>query len=295
MGLAANKRGGGAMIMSKRIFWGIGIVIVGVLLLAANFGYIRPFSVWGLWPVFILVPAAKFALQGVDIDVDVATGKTRHSTRFRPSIGYRLIALWVVVGAAAELLNNVHLFPYDWGDIAYWTLPLLLVGIGLALMLRPHDRMWRWSQSEKVRNAASGTSVLVGDLRFGSRPWVFKSPMLISLGIAGDVDVDLTTAQFSPGDNYLALKAWAGEFTVRVPDNIEVVVEAHCSAGQLRVFDEERDGVSCDLKVTRPARVAASGYASAAGDGVYCCEPNDTEPVRLFIGASLTFGDVRIR
>jgi len=282
--------------MSRRLWWGLGILVVGVLLLAANLGYIRPFSVWGLWPIFLLWPALKFVFQGMTFNLDVELVTVRRRVQVVPSLGYRLIALWVAIGAGAQLLHNVNLIRYDWGDVTYWTLPLLLVGIGLALMLRPRDHMWRWTHGDKMRDQASGTSVFVGDLRFGSRPWVFKSPMAISLW-AGDVDVDLTTAQFAPGDNFLALHAWAGEFNVRVPESIEVTVEAHCSAGQLQVFDERRDGIGCDLKSTRPARVPSNGYGGISGVGTGAetgTEPS-VEKTRLFVGANLTFGDVRVR
>lgn len=283
--------------MSKRLFWGFGILVVGFLLLAANLGYIRPFSVWGLWPVFLLWPSLKFVITGYNINLEVDISKRRR-VQVVPSVGYRLIALWVAIGSGAQLLHNVNIIPYDWGDVIYWTLPLLLVGVGLALILRPKDAMWRWSQGDRVRGAQSGASVLVGDMRYGSRPWVFKSPMRVSIW-AGDVDIDLTTAQFSPGDNFLALHAWAGEFTVRVPDNMEVSVEAHVSAGELEVFDERRDGLGCDLKAVRAARAAAAADSFSAAQGGSCGEGDSSDPTaqlcRLFIGANLTFGDVRIR
>jgi len=259
--------------MSRRMWWGVAVVVVGLLLLAANFGYIAPFSVWGLWPILLILPSAKFAAGGMTIVVRSDRGRVR--AQAATGVGYRLVALWVALGAGAQLLRNINLIPWDWGDVAYGTLPLLLVGIGLALMLRPRDGLWHWSQKERMGRAASGTSVIVGDLRFGARPWVFKSPMSVSLW-AGDVGVDLTTAQFTPGDNFLALHGWAGDLDVRVPDGIEVVVEAHCGAGQLRVFGERRDGLGCDLKATR-----------AATDGA--------DPIRLFIGADLTFGEITVR
>ncbi len=272
---------------TRNAWWGLTLLLVGALLLAANLGYIAPFSVWDLWPILLLWPALKVAFRGISFSVEVDRGRNRHRWAIMPSLGYRLVALWVAAGAGAQLLHNLSVVRFDWGDVAYWTLPLLLVGIGLDLILRPRRRTWRWAHREELRHTASGTNAFVGDLRFGSRPWVFKSPMSVNLW-AGDVDIDLTTAQFQPGDNYLALHAWAGEFCVRVPENMEVSVEAHCAAGQLQVFDERRDGISCDLRVTRPAAGLAAGRAAGPAAG-------EAAPARLFIGVDLTFGDVRVR
>jgi hypothetical protein len=257
--------------MSRRMWWGVAIVVVGFLLLGANFGLIAPFSIWGLWPIFVIVPAMKFAGGHATFTVQSDRGRVR--VRTSTNLGYQLVAAWIALGAAAQLLHNVHLTVWDWGDVFHWTAPVLLVGVGTILILYSRRRPWR--HGNDVAGRGAGTSIFVGDLCYGARPWLFKSPMSLNLW-AGDVEIDLTTAQFAPGDNYLSLHGWAGDFDLRVPDNIEVTVEAHCGAGQARVFDEHRDGLGCDLKVTR----AATG---------------GTEAVRLFIDAGLSFGNIKVR
>ena len=300
--------------MFRRSGWGLILVVIGLLLLAANLGYIPPFSVWDLWPLLILWPALKLTFGRVSVEVHadarvrgtearVRGTDARHEFRFRPPLGLRLVGLWLAVGSGTQLFHNVHLLRYDWGSVFYWTAPLLLVGLGLALMARPGGSLWRWSpwsppnRAKEFGRPASGASVIAGDLRFGSRPWVFRSPMVVSLW-AGDVDVDLTTARLAPGDNYLAMRAWAGEFTVRVPDDVEVTVEAHCGAGELEVFDERREGIGCDLRITRPARIPAGAEPPEGPSGAPVQPPVQApaQPAaRLFIAAALTFGDVRVK
>jgi predicted membrane protein len=319
--------------MGRNMFWGLALLLVGLLLLASNLGYVEPFSVWGLWPILIIVPTLKFMVGDSYVGIGRHRGN-RIRIRIGRSLGARIIALWVLVGAGAQLLHNIGLIPYNWGHVSYWTLPILLVGIGVAIMVHPKRRTWEWTQAgfdkaafkasfyknggpipkppfsktggscEPSFSEADGSNVssFVGDLRFGARPWVFKSPMNLKLW-AGDIDMDLTTAQFSPGDNFLTVKAWAGDLDIRVPHDIEVFVEARCGGGDLRVFDQYREGMGVDLKAHRPARAAArEDWTYGAADADQDAEAEkDTGPsaaaevTRLFIGIDMSFGKVTVR
>lgn len=278
--------------MTRRIFWGTGLLVVGLLLLASNLGYIGTFSVWSLWPLLIIWPALRLLTRR--LFVTVTRGSRTRRLFVGRNLGFRLVVLWVLAGATAQLLNNLGLIAYDWGSVAYWSLPILLVGLGLAVMLRPRrSRRW-WLHEEWVKTGSSpgGVSSFVGDLHYGSRPWVFKSPMTIDL-FAGDTDLDLSTAQFSPGDNYLYVTMWAGELDIRAPEGIDVDVQASCSAGELRVFEELRSGLGLELHAGRPAglgRGARVDGAPGTGDA-----DGTAAPPRLFIIVDMTFGSMRVR
>lgn len=262
--------------MAERLIWGLVLVVVGLLLLAANFGYIPPFSVWDLWPVLVLVPALRLTFAGIGRAWMTLEGR-RRSFRVPVRFGVRLVGLWLAAGATAELLSNVGLSRYGWGAVASWTLPLLLVALGLEVIARSGGATPRWSHGRVLREpSARKVSGFVGDLRFGARPWTFRSPMRIELW-AGDVDVDLTTAGLPTGDSYLSVRVWAGEISVRVPDDVEVHVEAYCSVGKVNVLGVTREGYDLAVKESRPA-----------------LRPGDAER-RLFIGVQATMGDVCVR
>ncbi|MEW6032647.1 MAG: cell wall-active antibiotics response protein [Bacillota bacterium] len=282
----------------RSAFWGLALLLAGLLLLAANLGHIPEFNVWGLWPILVMWPAAKLAFGRLFVTVRSPSRPLR--VRIGRSLGVRLVALWVLAGATAQLLFNLSLSSYTWGDVSYWTLPLLLIGLGALLLFRPRRRVWRWSEwvengrsgrartwpsAEEPPGEPSNISSFVGDLRFGSRPWVFKSPMNIQLW-AGDIDLDLTTAEFAPGDNYLTIRAWAGDLDVRAPRDMEVIVEAHCGAGDMRIFDEHRSGMDLNIRVRRRPEGRAGDDSTPSGDA-------DSRG-RLFIGIDMSFGEVRV-
>ncbi|MCL6580821.1 MAG: cell wall-active antibiotics response protein [Firmicutes bacterium] len=299
--------------MSSRLYWGAALVLIGLLLLASNVGLLAPFSVWGLWPILVIWPATKIALglRVVSIGSDWAHGVFR----VHPRPITRLVAAWVALGATAELLNNVGLIRYDWGDFTYWTLPALLVAVGVVLVVR-RDRVccgWvgRW-RSVKDWNGGN-VSAFAGEIRYGHRPWDFKSPCNISVW-AGDIDLDLSTARFQPGTNRLHVNAWAADVDIRAPEGIEVYVQANCAAGELEVFDQHRSGLGLALSGRRrPLRGA--GLEDIApergGDGesereaapVGSTEPGEAagaggatvdQPPKLYIHVNLVFGDVRV-
>jgi len=283
--------------MSGRFFWGSALVVIGLALLAANLGYIEAFNLWGLWPILILWPALRFLTRGAFVTVGGA--RRWVGLRVGPSLITRLVALWVAAGAAAQLLYNLGLIAWDWGDVAYWSLPVLLVLVGVVWMARPRRRSWAWNCSEVDVDAEGGSvSSFVGDLSYGRRPWEFKSPVTVDLW-AGDIDIDLTTARFSPGDNHLYVSAWAGDVDIEAPEGIDVKVRVHCGAGHARVFGRHRDGLGINLTATRPAREVCGGGddtpEGGAGAGATEGDAATPEPPRLHIDIDLTFGDVTVR
>ncbi len=297
---------------ARRIFWGSALVLVGLLLLASNLGYLQPFSFWGLWPILIIWPALRVVFGRSYVTVGLNNRRQRVWTG--AGLGTRVVALWILAGATAELLHNLHLIDYGWGFMAYWTLPILLVGLGLAILARPRHfgRHWCWcgGRAPHWTDAdweGGSVSSFAGDLRLGRCPWDFKSPMKVDLW-AGDIDLDLSTARFEPGDNHLYVSAWAADVDIKAPEGIEVKAEASCSAGQITIFGRERSGLGVANQAVRPARDGreadwaaeeegrgASKAGSAAGEGVATGGDPATGQPRLFIHVDLTFGDVDIR
>lgn len=289
---------------ARRLYWGGALLLVGLLLLASNFGYLEPFSVWGLWPILIIWPAIGL-IFGRSYVAIVDNGR-RERIRVGRGLGVRLVALWVLAGAGAQLLTNLGLITYDWGDAAYWTLPVLLVGLGIAILARPKSSCW-WRGSRRFRHDGvegreGSISSFAGEIRLGRHPWDFQTPMRVDVW-AGDIDIDLTTARFAPGANTLYVAAWAADVDIIAPEGIDVVASASCTAGEIEIFGRQRDGLAIDAGATRRAgdRFGAETVGeTAAQDAAKAAESSadaarSGEAPKLYIIVDLTFGDVRIR
>lgn len=276
--------------MSRRVFWGTALLAIGVALIASNLGYLRPFSLWDLWPILIIWPAARLVIGGLHFVI--VDGRRMRKMNWGPDYGLRLIVLWVLVGAVAQLLENLHLTTWGWGEVAIWTFPVMLVLLGVVVLSRPRRGRWTcfsrhdWTEGD-IEDEEARVSSLVGDIRWGSRPWDFKNPTRVRL-FAGDFDMDLTTARFQPGDNHLEVRAWAGQVDILAPEGIAVDVNARCSAGQIRVFGQSREGVGAEVSARRAAAGGSSATNEANGGDA-------TRPPRLFIDIDMTFGEVRVR
>jgi lia operon protein LiaF len=285
--------------MTKRMFWGSALLLIGIVLLASNLGYLAPFSFWGLWPLLIIWPVLRIVFGRVFLVV--GDRRPRDRIWIGGSLGLRLIALWILAGAAAELLHNLTRLPYDWGFVAYWTLPALLVGVGIILLLRPRSRIWTFARRRHdCGEGCDNVSSLIGEIDIGRRPWDFQSPMRLDLWI-GDINVDLTTARLKPGLNYLYVTAWAGDVDIQAPDGIEVTAEAEVGAGQVDVFRQQRHGMGVGTKAARSAdgmvsRGAPAPTPKTAPEITPEATPEtETETTKLYIKVDLTFGDVRIK
>jgi Cell wall-active antibiotics response 4TMS YvqF len=63
----------------------------------------------------------------------------------------------------------------------------------------------------------------------------------------GEMTIDLTTLEFSPGTTRVDASVGMGELRVRVPDNIVVQAHATAGAGQVVLFGEESNGIDAEL------------------------------------------------
>lgn len=75
--------------------------------------------------------------------------------------------------------------------------------------------------------------------------------------LMGTLEVDLTDVRLGPGTTELDLTTVLGEVVVRVPDDVEVSVDADVGGGTATVFDVTREGLSVDNDQ------ATDGYATA--------------------------------
>ncbi len=243
--------------MMKRTFWGIALIALGVLALlqgmgAYNFGL-------SFWP-------AVLTLIGLSI------AWSSFSRRRGPQWFGLALGLWLGSMGLFDILNDAGLTMISGGDIARNGWPILLIAIGVSVVFgrspmivisgRHRDR---WSDGD-IR------AQMVGDLRYGRDPWILEKDMNLD-NTVGDVKVDLTTADITPGTHRINVSQFVGETVIKVPDNVTVRATAEAGVGEIEVLGDRRSGVSLHLE--REIVVPGS-------------------PVELIIDAQLRVGSLRV-
>lgn len=218
------------MIVMKHKIWGLILLTLGVLVLLQVTGvYDLGLS---FWPVVLLLLGITILWESI-------------SHKFISWVPLAL-GLWVGGIGLFGILSKAGASTLSGSDIARFGWPLILVAIGLSILLGERTcflgrRIWGkgygeegWDSCNRMRH--------IGDLYHGRSPWVLDKDYNFHHGI-GDVVVDLTTAQVMPGNYKIFIKAGIGEVTVRVPDGINVELDASVGLGELDVFGEQRSGI----------------------------------------------------
>lgn len=211
--------------MTKRIFWGTVFVALGVLYLIQEIGSIN----LGLsfWPVVGVLFGGILIWSGLR------------------RAGWMKLALGLWVGAIG-LLNILHRAEVVTGvsgaDVFAKGWPLILIAIGLSVMFG-RSFMFRFGNNHKGKYVYH----MVGDLRQGRGPWTLNKDLTMEHGV-GDTKLDLTTADIAEGVHHIRVTQAMGEVVIRVPDNVNAIVDAQVNIGNLQVFDDNRNGMSLALE-----------------------------------------------
>jgi hypothetical protein len=116
-------------------------------------------------------------------------------------------------------------------------------------------------------------SQIAGEIRFGDSPWVLEPLHLHNT--FGEIRLNLGTATIPDGETPVDISVFAGEVRVNVPEDLPVLVEAGVSAGEIRLFEQYKSGMTLhDLRHVDP------GFAGASR--------------RVAIRIRVTFGTVRV-
>ena len=149
-------------------------------------------------------------------------------------IGAVLVALGLL-----SLLSTV--FHIDFGALCW---PVLLIGIGVWLVLRP-----------RLTSPDSASEVLlIGDRRRRGE-WTVRNEEFW-LGV-GDVELDMTQAIIPPGETVLRVYAFVGDVDIFVPRAVGVAVQLNGF-----VIDSDVLGQDYDSFLT-PVSVESDNFASA--------------------------------
>jgi predicted membrane protein len=183
-----------------RIFWGILLVILGVLFLFDQMDKLDFGDLVGrYWPVI-------FILMGLSILL---------SNNFK-NIGS---GVFFILFGAFFLLLRLRVF-----DRAVWhyAWPLAIIAVGLWILFRP-----AWHRDKKKIPEPTGDDLNIGHVFSGSSRKVesqnFKGGK--AEVVFGSADIDLRSAKLSGGQARLELSAVFGSIEIRVPREWEVVLD----------------------------------------------------------------------
>lgn len=218
----------------KRTFWGIILVALGVAALLQGTG--AYYLGLAFWPVVLTLVGLSIAFESF---------VSRHGPRW---FGLAL-GLWLGAMGAFEILNNAGITPeIDGGRIASAGWPILLIAIGLSvifgkgMMIRFNGgghRRREWNPEFRHQ--------VVGDLRYGRSPWVLDKDLDLSNSV-GDLKLDLTTADITPGTHHITVSQFVGETVIKVPDNVTVRCTAEANVGELDILGDHRSGAGLYIK-----------------------------------------------
>ena len=224
--------------MKQRI-WGFILVVLGILVLLQITGFYN----FGLafWPVVLLLLGVAIIWESISFGI---------TSWFLLGLG-----LWVGGIGLFGILSNAGVTELTGSDLARYGWPLVLVAIGLSILIGDQPRIkGRFFGGKDEKDRASFAKMRhIGDLYHGRTPWVLDRDYDFYHGI-GDVVIDFTTAEIKPGTHKLYLKAGIGDVTIRIPDGINIDVEASVGIGDLDLFGESRSGFT-GLSLSRKVEV----------------------------------------
>jgi len=193
-------------------FVGLIVVGIGVLLLLQNLGIVIVDDLWDYWPVILIV----FGLM-----------KVLHAWGFAGRVAGGIV---MFVGAVF-LLRNLGLIHGNVWNL-FW--PVILIGIGLALLLRAFDRGndWHWwagagahpaaaSRDASTLNAIKIDAIFSGaNRRFDTQEFEGGEVM----AVFGGVDLDLRKTAMKGQEVRIECNAIFGGIEIRVPETWLVIM-----------------------------------------------------------------------
>jgi len=180
------------------------------------------------------------------------------------SIIFAMILILIGILALLDSLEKIH-FWHALGKL--W--PLILIALGIWLLFR---RSHFYTGEKVYIQEGKKHSKAFGDLKIDSSG-MDPHGMDVEMGF-GDLEVNLTKANFSDRENVVNLALGFGDIKVWIPSEIKVSIFASCGAGDIDVLGKRDDGLGNKVD--------------------YRDEGYDSALKKLKILAKLGFGDVKI-
>ena len=223
----------------KKTIWGLALITVGVLAFLQVTG-IHYFGL-SLWPVLLV-------LAGVAI---ILGSFSKWVQRGRPSWFGMTAGLWIGAIGLLEILKATGIVVLSSIAAASMGWPLLLIARGLSGIFRRRGIHGQWhvraGHTGWSRGRFEGGFGAMGDLRYGPGPWKLDGDLQINHGF-GDVKLDLSSADITPGTHKISMDLSAGEALIRVPANATVYARAKAGMGEVRIFEEYRGGIGAQAE-----------------------------------------------
>lgn len=213
----------------KRYFWGVVLIGLGVVALLQGTGQELGLS---FWPVVMTLAGLSIVYESID---------SRRGPRW---FGLAL-GIWIGAIGLFNILHDAGVSPdVDGGRIASAGWPILLIALGVSTFFgkgirftieRSHRRSWD--------PTGDSQHTVIGDMRYGRGPWRLDKDLNLSNSV-GDLKLDLSTAEITPGTHRIAVTQFVGETVIKVPDNVTVRVTAEANVGELEILGDTRSGAS---------------------------------------------------
>ncbi|HEY7335075.1 MAG TPA: DUF5668 domain-containing protein [Bryobacteraceae bacterium] len=227
-----------------RLVMGAIILLVGILFLLENLGFVRVTDLWSFWPVILIALGIARLIEG------------------------RGLGSWIwgatVAGAGIVFLaNNLGFFPWNiWRLI--WPALLILAGV-LILVYRGFETRVRWAGEWLHPYTATGSENVLSEYAiFGGVKRRIESGDFEggeALAIFGGVEIDMHRAFTTREDIQVEVNAIFGGVDLWVPDNWDVSVQG---AGILGGFEDKTHHAAVVEGIKRP-RLVIRGSAVFGG------------------------------
>ncbi|MEW5783938.1 MAG: LiaF domain-containing protein [Bacillota bacterium] len=221
-------------VISFRLVMGLFLLFLGVSIILNRFTglSINLSTVWSYWPVIPLLLGLNWAVLAF------RSSSTEEGRRVFFSWGQFASGLIIAAFGAAFLGRKIWPGYFDFDLNIIWPVlgSLLLIMLGINLL------------RGRSITGSGGKSAFMGGINVGGRvPWKLESGSY--LAFMGGIDIDLTTAEISPGETVLDLTAIMGGIEVKVPKNLAIIYEGSCILGGTTFKGQEDGGIIAGRKI----------------------------------------------
>jgi lia operon protein LiaF len=147
-----------------------------------------------------------------------------------------LFGIFLILIGILALLDNLELV-YFWSAVGkLW--PLILIALGIWLLTKRHQLYW--GKRIEIREGKKYSRAF-GDLKIDASG---KDPhgTDVEMGF-GDLEVNLTQADFSDRENVIHLALGFGDIRVWIPSEVRTKVYASCGAGDIDILGRTAEGL----------------------------------------------------